>query len=77
MEEMVVVAITKEEAEEIHAKRVEKAKQMLIQSKAHEMARLLSEIKQLGGKVIHAPHEYVGAKSFEKVETVGKFVYFK
>lgn len=77
MEEMVIVAVTKEEAEEVHARRVERAKQILVQSKAHEMARLLSEIKQLGGNVLYAPHDYVGAKKFEKVETVGKIVYLK
>ena len=77
MEEMIIAAITTEEAEVIHKRRIEKAKEQLIKSKAEEINKIFKEIKELGGKVIYRAHCYVGAEEMCEPEVVGTTIVFE
>lgn len=77
MEEMIIAAITTEEAEVIHKRRIEKAKEQLIKSKAEEINKIFKEIKELGGKVIYRAHCYVGVEEMSEPEVVGTTIVFE
>ena len=77
MEEMIIAAITTEEAEVIHKRRIKKAKEQLIKSKAEEISKIFNEIKALGGDVIYRAHCYVGVEHMNEPEVCGMTVVFK
>ena len=77
MEEMIIFAITTEEAEVIHKRRIEKAKEHLIKSKAEEIGKIFREIKQLGGHVVYRAHRYVSTDHMSEPEACGMTVVFK
>ena len=77
MDEMIIAAITTEEAEVIHKRRIEKAKEQLIKSKAAEISKIFEEIKRLGGKIIYRAHCYVGIGEMGEPEVVGTTVVFE
>lgn len=77
MEEMIVAAITTEEAEIIHKRRVEKAKKQLIESKAREIDKIIKEVKALGGKVVYRAHCYVGVDELYEPQAIGTTIVFE
>ena len=77
MEEMIIAAITTEEAEVIHKRRVIKAKEQLIKSKAEEIGKILREIRTLGGNVIYRAHRYVSEEHIDEPEVRGMTVVFE
>ena len=77
MEEMIIAAITTEEAEVIHKRRITKAKEQLIKSKAEEIGKIFKEIKELGGDVIYRAHCYVGVEHMNEPEVCGMTVIFE
>ena len=77
MDEMIIAAITTEEAEVIHKRRIVKAKEQLIKSKAAEISKIFEEIKRLGGKIIYRAHCYVGIEEMSEPEVVGTTVVFE
>lgn len=48
---VLAMEVTAEEMEEVLKRRETKAKEAAIKEKAHEIARLIDDIKQLGGRV--------------------------
>ena len=77
MEEMIVAAMTTEEAEVIHKRRIEKAKKQLIESKAREIDKIIKEVKALGGKVVYRAHCYVGVDELYEPQVIGTTIIFE
>ncbi len=77
MEEMIIAAITTEEAEVICKRRINKAKEHLIKTKAEEIGKIFREIKELGGNVIYRAHCYVGVEHMNEPEVCGMTVVFE
>ena len=77
MDEMIIAAITTEEAEVIHKRRIEKAKEQLVKSKAEEIGKIFKEIKELGGRVVYRAHCYVSVEEMNEPEVYGTTVVFE
>jgi hypothetical protein len=77
MEEMIIAAITTEEAEVIHKRRVTKAKEVLIKTKTEEIGKIFREIKALGGDVVYRAHRYVGVGHMNEPQVCGMTVVFE
>lgn len=77
MEEMIIAAITTEEAEVIHKRRVAKAKEHLIQTKAEEIGKIFREIKELGGDVVYRAHCYIGVEHMNEPQVCGMTIVFE